>query len=190
MLHGLKELPILLSRDKDYKYYCPNCKGNRIIPRSPKGTGKNSAKNSHSKPSSPSAITLESETPSIKNTTIIHPRPPLDDALIADEGLKEPIVKKLKVVDPIRTPIIEPQARVLDSEDIDRGNFAKKKLDNMFNRSSFNKKRFSNKVYITPLESGFYIEKLLGQYGGTIYSQSEPFKLTRSNRKEASTLRF
>jgi len=165
---GLKELPLLLQRDRDYKYYCPNCKGNRI-PKSPKANGKNSAKNSHSKPSSPSAMTLESDTQSVKNTTIIHPRPPLDDNLIIDEGLKEPIGKKLKVLDGFRAPLIEAQPRVYDNlsaEDIDRGNFAKKKLDNMFNRSSFNKKRFSNKVYITPLESGFYIEKLLSQYGG------------------------
>jgi len=161
----MKNLRLFIQKDKNYKYFCPNCKQNSQQHSSPKN-----AKSTRSHSSSPSQIIFEQGLSKPIIQPAYHPKPPLDKNTLNEEDSLEPTVKKIRLVETSKIQIIEPQPNsILSKEDNFRNDFAKKKLDSMFNKSSFQKKRAQGRS-TNILETSIYIERLLNQYGGNLYS--------------------
>lgn len=160
--HGLKSLRILLNKDENYKYYCPNCRTNNKAFKAPLKPAKVAPKNlSQSKASSP--LTL-AETDSQK--TPVHPKPSLEDGLISEEGLKEPTIRKFRIQEVVKADagVQQTEVRVETLQE----DLARKKLDYVFNKHQNSKKKLQGKIVYTPPENFSYIEKLLIQYGKKI----------------------
>lgn len=102
-----------------------------------------------------------------------------DERIAMEEGTEEVITKKIKT-ETTSTLCIEPPVAGESSPSIMREektlittvvkvDFAKKKLDSMFNRQIANKKKFPIKpVNVTSLDTYNDIDKLMTQYGGKI----------------------
>lgn len=153
----------MLAKDLNYKYYCPNCKP-KTIPKSPIRTIKSASRQtSQSKPNSPPQ-SVEAE--SIK-TPLQHSRPPLEDSLVSTEGLKEPQIRKVRLLEEYKVQSTEGSVKQSDSvAETPKDDPVKKKLDMMFNKHQLKKKGLQGKLLISQHETHSAIEKLLGQYGG------------------------
>lgn len=191
--HGIKNIFVILQKDKKTKYYCPKCRGDKDI-KKPKVS---SEKDQEAQGSTPPKNSSTNNTRRTARTE--HQRPPWDDWLVCEEGLEEPPLSKKKVNAGSRGGFNTVEVSVSGDEDRDDEDAIKKRLDSLFSRASSRRRALQWKTQPGTVESFAEADRLMNQFCGKkmqltdqeikadLGQIKELFKLTDSNQGNSET---